>query len=651
MKIRNAFTLAVATQILSQGCGWIKKDGEPLVSEIDATKMSWELADAACRPLLKEDKNLGLMKNYQSCGELEEDLNSLSNYSACVKARARMRAFPVSASATQDDSASAPVDVLTNVREAGVDEPDFVKISGEQIFVVSLGRIQVLNRSDKKILGSVKISAEEAQLLIKDNLLIVVGARFIGVYSISPEQLPALRYEKTYEEQITDARLAGDHLILTMRGHFRFAQSEGLQLKESQNSKIMASNCTQMIRPHSPRILDSGALTRLESLSLSDPSQVWSQTFPGNGNLYMTPKSVYFYQHLGVYGQREETVIGKFPINSKGEFAALVAGRVKGRIKDVWALSERPGGELAVATSSGDLASGTGKNSAKNHFTILAQKGLTLAKIGETEDFGLKEDIRSVRFVENIAYVVTFKKTDPLFAIDISNSSTPRILGELKVPGFSTYMHPMSSTQLVGLGFDAADQGNFAYYQGLQLSLFNTSRPSALSRTDVKILGVRGTSSAATSDHKAFYLDPKNQVVGFPLNEINQCQDTHACKQLSPGLLSPVDGSNSSFSGAVLYRIKDDKFAYEQRISHRDLMSENCLTRSNPIAGWWQSSQKGPDIERIFKLGEELLSVSQGGLKSFRWADKLEVVASARWNSSCDSELPPRIINTVVLGD
>ena len=94
--------------------------------------------------------------------------------------------------------------------------------------------------------------------------------------------------------------------------------------------------------------------------------------------------------------------------------------------------------------------------------------------------------------------MVTFKKTDPLFAFDLSNPYNPQTLGELHIPGFSTYMHFMDEDHLLTIGFDAEDQGSFAYFQGVMLQIFDVSDPGAMTLEHREIIGTRGTTSDAT---------------------------------------------------------------------------------------------------------------------------------------------------------
>ena len=117
-------------------------------------------------------------------------------------------------------------------------------------------------------------------------------------------------------------------------------------------------------------------------------------------------------------------------------------------------------------------------------------------------------------------YLVTYRTTDPLFVIDLSDSTNPRVLGELKIPGYSDYLHPYDNTHLIGVGKEAVevDGGSFAYYQGLKLALFDVSdvnNPRQLSNVTI---GDRGTDSLALSDPKAFLFDKSKGLLVIPVS-------------------------------------------------------------------------------------------------------------------------------------
>jgi uncharacterized secreted protein with C-terminal beta-propeller domain len=131
-------------------------------------------------------------------------------------------------------------------------------------------------------------------------------------------------------------------------------------------------------------------------------------------------------------------------------------------------------------------------------------------RVGAAEHLAPGEDIRAVRFDDDRAYVVTFKKTDPLFVLDLYQPSRPAVLGELKIPGFSTYIHRLDPDHLLSIGFGANDHGDFAYFDGVILQLFDVKDPTDPRLLHQEKIGTRGSSSQAATDHLAFNYLPEH---------------------------------------------------------------------------------------------------------------------------------------------
>ena len=629
MKMHLGMSLVMVLAVAA-GCG------KPKANEISFTSDEQIYELCSQRHL---DLGLSLPRYYQACSEVSSDLRAVESYQSCVReeqSKIQQSRGPVAKSSdvsASRDSAVAkagPPDILTNLRESNVDEADFVKVSASQIFVAkSATEIQVIEREGKTLTGIINIGSQAVQMnseltggrdvlpspdrydysgkkpemFISGDLLIVMRGSEVSYYRLKARELPTRLSSQVWPGVIEQARLSGDSLILVLSERFETPSDTGF--------KLTGVSCNSITRPPNKLDLQSRQATRVASISLKDFSNVSQSVVLGNKKIYMTPKNVYLYES-GWWNQSAQ--VTKLSLGADGWLGDVVHGKAAGRIKDVWALSELPSGELAVASSSGQLWN----NTARNHFEIFTEKNNQLERVAQTEEYGANEDIRSVRFVGSMAYVVTFKNTDPLFAIDISNPSDPRILGELKIPGFSTYMHPLSETQLIGLGYDAIDLGNRAAIQGIQVSLFDTRRPTNLSRTDVKI-HERGSSTPATADHRAFFMDQSESLFGFPFKEYN------STKQF-----------DSHFSGALFYKVQGDQLSEEIRVTHEELISESCPQQSLPMRPWWSNSVSSPDIQRISKLAGEIVTVSQGALKTFKMTDTLEQTSSVRWSSACD---------------
>ena len=136
-----------------------------------------------------------------------------------------------------------------------------------------------------------------------------------------------------------------------------------------------------------------------------------------------------------------------------------------------------------------------------------------LEVVGKVEDIAPGEKIYSARFVGDRGFLVTFKKVDPLYTLDMTDPANPQVVGRLKVPGYSDYIHLMDENHLITIGKDAFDEGTFAWYQGVQLSIFDVTDFAAPQLLAKEIIGVRGTESEANENPKAFnYFAPKNAL-------------------------------------------------------------------------------------------------------------------------------------------
>jgi uncharacterized secreted protein with C-terminal beta-propeller domain len=151
---------------------------------------------------------------------------------------------------------------------------------------------------------------------------------------------------------------------------------------------------------------------------------------------------------------------------------------------------------------------------------------MNLNIVGQLENLAPGEKIHSARFMGSRCYLVTFKKIDPFFVIDLSDPYEPRVLGELKITGYSDYLHPYDENHVIGIGKETveADEGNFAWYQGVKISLFDVTDVSNPIEIDKYEIGNRGTDSPVLQDHKAFLFDRAKSLLVMPVwvAEINE---------------------------------------------------------------------------------------------------------------------------------
>lgn len=224
-------------------------------------------------------------------------------------------------------------------------------------------------------------------------------------------------------------------------------------------------------------------------------------------------------------------------------FAAT--GKVPGQVLGQFSMDESGGYFRVASTSFSD--SGT-----VNNLYVLDQ---SLKQVGSVEGLAPGESIKSVRYLGDTAYVVTFREVDPLFAIDLSTPSKPKVLGQLKTPGFSEYLHPVDSSTLIGFGTNTTVAENGAVMEnGMKLSLFDVSDPLHPKESQVFYLGNQGSSSEGKENHKAFFYDGQRGQIGFPATIATQVDKDKA---------DPLSSQNEiTFSGYLLLDFsKEDGFS------------------------------------------------------------------------------------------
>jgi hypothetical protein len=210
----------------------------------------------------------------------------------------------------------------------------------------------------------------------------------------------------------------------------------------------------------------------------------------------------------------ERTEIHRFDISGAGAPRYVASGGVPGRLLNQYSLSEYDG-SLRVATTAGESPSeaATPKASASAVYVLRSD---TLAQVGEVAGLGGGERIYSVRFIGPVGYVVTFQQVDPLYTVDLRDPAAPRVTGELKLTGYSAYLHPAGDGRLIGVGQEASAQGRTL---GTQVSLFDVSDPADPRR--LARFHQKDSASEAEWDPHAFLYWPKEGLAVLPLTDYN----------------------------------------------------------------------------------------------------------------------------------
>ena len=251
------------------------------------------------------------------------------------------------------------------------------------------------------------------------------------------------------------------------------------------------------------------------------------------------------------------TAIHRFAIDGDGPAEYELSGAVRGHLLDQFSMSEVTGGDdvalLRVAT--------TDDADQESYVTVLGPDNDRLAEVGQVGGLGEGEQIYSVRFVGEIGYVVTFRQTDPLYTVDLSDPTAPSVAGELELLGYSAYLHPIGDDLLLGVGQDATAGGQTT---GTQLSLFDVSDPADPQR--LQQVSIPGASSAAEYDHHAFVYWPDTGLAVLPVQSYG---GDVFCSQ-PEGVTVPCPGPTEAFNGAVGFHVATDGIDEVGRITHDD---------------------------------------------------------------------------------
>lgn len=455
----------------------------------------------------------------------------------------------------------------TNVQEKGIDEPDIVKTNGEVMVVASGGTVRVIEPGDKpKQIGLVDVPGLGGdQLLLVDDRVLVFGVpqdavayrqagvpnvqTSVSVVSIERPSEPRLLGTTTVDGSFVNARLIDGTARLVVQsggpridwlqpmGDFRTEQEWQAQstIATQRNQELLANSTAEQWLPtatdsegkstplvdceriHRPEEPAGTALTTVLSVDrdgkLGEAVSVMANAgtvYASGTGLYVATMEQAFFPgpaaDVAAPPQPEsfETQIHRFDITDPARAYYVGSGKVPGHLLNQFSMSEHDG-RLRVATTKGF----PGGNGTESVVTVLEPQAGQLVQVGQVGGLGKDERIYSVRFIGDMGYVVTFRQTDPLYVIDLSNPAAPAVTGELKINGYSAYLHPISDSLLLGVGQDATDQGQRL---GMQLSLFDVSDPAAPKR--LHQTSIPNTQTEAEWDHRAFlYWEPTKLTV------------------------------------------------------------------------------------------------------------------------------------------
>lgn len=285
----------------------------------------------------------------------------------------------------------------------------------------------------------------------------------------------------------------------------------------------------------------------------------------------------------------QETLIYKFRLN-KGEATFLAEGKVEGALLNQFSMDEH-NGHFRIATTNGNMWSES--DPSENLLFVLNSN---LEEVGSIRGIAPGERIYSARFMGDRGYIVTFKQVDPLFVLDLKDPKNPNILGELKIPGFSDYLHPYDENHLIGFGKDTEenDSGG-AMVRGFKMALFDITDVTNPKEKFVEIIGDSGTHSELLYNHKALLFSKSKNIIGFPIDVYENTNNNQRSMYLS-----------IAFQGAYVYGLDlNEGFQLKTRISHYDTTS---ITDNN-----WDYQKH---VSRLIYIGDNLYTLSNSKIEA-----------------------------------
>ncbi len=436
----------------------------------------------------------------------------------------------------------------TNVQMQGVDESDIVKTDGEYLYVVTDNRVHIVDirKGKPKEATVLEIPTDKASFSIKEiyvddeKLLVITGEKdtelkeiksesrekkattssvipleyytvtqnmtTLYTYSLETPAKPELLGKVGQEGTYHTSRKIGDKVYLftneSLAENCYGSDSGSYDWIPTAGGETIASDCIYIPQKGGNSLIVS-------SIDVDQPEAILDNVMivNNNVNVYVSTGAVYLY-HVD-YNQEATTEIAKFSLKD-GEINAVSASGVKGRVRDTFAINEYQN-KLRILTASDNSNEGT------NLYILDEELKLT----GKLEGIAPGETIYAARYLGDMAYFVTYRNIDPLFAADLSDPAKPVILGELKITGYSEYLHMWENGTMFGIGYETdPDTGK---REGIKLSMFDVSNPAALQTSDC-ICIANADYSPALDQYKTVLADTGANLIGFVVTEYDRVQ-------------------------------------------------------------------------------------------------------------------------------
>lgn len=516
----------------------------------------------------------------------------------------------------------------TNTQVQGVDEADIVKTDGTYIYYLTNEKLTIINTenaSQMKEMSTIKFDETftPEEIFLNNDKIIVIGKRYeydkterkIGIdedflypnymdktytsaklYNVKDKINPTLERTVEVEGDYLTARMIGSNVYIASNKYMYYAyicntykstelneddfKPHYLDTATSNETKSINFDCIYYI----PEFEDTNYLN-IVAFNITNNQEANVESYLGAGEeIYASKENLYVTKTKYDYERKNKTSITteiyKFNLNNANCTFAK-AGDVPGSVLNQFSMDEC-NGYFRIATT--DSTSWNSESNTNNLYVL----NENLETIGKIEGLAKGERIYSVRFMGNRAYMVTFVETDPLFVIDLSNPTTPTVLGELKIPGYSKYLHPYDETHLIGIGEDT-EVVNYGYgdrvvTNGMKMAMFDVTDPNNPQELYNVKIGEKGTYSELLYNHKALLFSKEKNIIAFPISITE-------------------NDYKVTFQGAIVYGVSLEKgFELKTKISNSATDYDRYYSRNR--------------VERIIYIKDTLFTLSNGLIKA-----------------------------------
>lgn len=580
-----------------------------------------------------EEENLQRLENFENLYAMLEKSNEYNRYlmeDAIMNVDSATNSTP-----SKGDTNNSNQEVSeeknyskTNTQEENVDEADIVKTDGKYIYYLSDKKLTItaVDGDDLKNTATIEFKDDEyspRELFIKGNKLILIGSKYerggieplkenakdkerklyypsykdytvIKVYDIAKKEKPEESRTVEVEGYYISSRMIDNNIYLISNKNINAYLCKNYEIDELNEDAFKIQyldtalssdeKCIDFTDVRCIPNMETPNYLNVVSFNVENNEKANIDTYLGAGTeIYSSEKNLYVTKTNYEYGtekNKRSTEIYKFNlVDGKCKFQKT--GEVPGTIINQFSMSE-DGEYFRIATTDND--SWKQENNTNNLYVLNNE----LEIVGKIEGLAKGEKIYSVRFMGNRAYMVTFVETDPLFVIDLKDPTNPTVLGELKIPGYSKYLHPYDETHLIGFGENTKvvnyGYGDRVVTDGMKMALFDVTDPNNPKEMYSVDIGDKGTYSELLYNHKALLFSKEKNIIAFPI--------------------SVTEGDYEvEFQGAIVYGLTlENGFELRGKISH---MKDN-----------YERYHSENRVERIIYIGDNLFTLSEAMIKA-----------------------------------